>query len=84
MEDDQVWVSTNVISADKITAVLDAGKLADIAVSDLNLMKINPKDILIMNRIITIVNREILFNKNVICVEQINFSNTTSIKKIKQ
>ncbi|MDX1284975.1 MAG: amidohydrolase family protein, partial [Draconibacterium sp.] len=43
---------------------IKAGKLADIAVCDLNLLKIDPKDILKMNIEMTIVDGKIVFDRN--------------------
>ncbi|MFC1555906.1 amidohydrolase [candidate division KSB1 bacterium] len=44
---------------------IKVGKFADIAVCDMNLMKIDPKDILNMQIDLTIVNGNIVFNRNI-------------------
>jgi len=49
---------------DDIRGSIKAGKLADITVCDLNLMKIDPKDILNMNVDMTIVDGKIVFERN--------------------
>ena len=49
---------------DDIRGSIKAGKLADIAVCDLNLMKIDPKDTLNMNVTMTIVDGKIVFGQS--------------------
>lgn len=46
-----------------IRGTIKTGKIADIAVCDLNLIKIDPKDILKMNIVLTIVDGKIVFEK---------------------
>jgi predicted amidohydrolase YtcJ len=48
---------------EKIRGSIKAGKLADITVCDLNLMKIDPKDILKMNTVMTIIDGKIIYQK---------------------
>jgi len=49
---------------DEIRGSLKVGKLADITVCDLNLMEIDPKDILNMNVEMTIVDGNVVFERN--------------------
>ena len=49
---------------DDIRGSIKAGKLADIAVCDLNLIKIDPSDILNMNIEMTIVDGKVVFERN--------------------
>ena len=58
-------ISDNAFAAfeDDVRGSLKAGKLADITVCDLNLMEIDPADILDMNVEMTIVDGEIVFRR---------------------
>ena len=49
---------------DEVRGSIKEGKLADITVCDLNLMKCDPKDILKMNVVMTIVDGKVVFEKN--------------------
>ena len=63
----KAYTINNAISAfdgDKRGSI-KAGKLADISVCDMNLMKIDPNDILKMNIDMTIVDGKIVFNRNI-------------------
>jgi predicted amidohydrolase YtcJ len=50
-------------SDDDIRGSIKSGKLADIAVCDRNLLKIDPKDILKMNVEMTIVDGKVVFER---------------------